>query len=282
MAPSIPAVNPAGELVQGKKLCDDLQGAQPRARFLAVESKSKNWPALPEIRGLRRLWAYGVKPDQLTIVGQLRGLELLCLSSPKCGDFTPLANLKALRTLIIDNATQLADLSFLPHLSTLEAAHLSDMKRLSDIGPLAECRKLVELHLEAGIWTELKLHSLEPLRGLSRLNYLGISPQMKQPTLEPLRGLIGLEELSLNGRFPFEDYARLAGKLTKTKCKHFDDIFSDFSNIQACRKCKRKELIIGVFLKGPKLCIHCDRDKIEHWRSEFARIRDDAARRHGW
>jgi hypothetical protein len=126
------------------------------------------------------------------------------------------------------------------------------------------------------------LDSLEPLRGLKQLEYLGISPLMKKPTLEPLRGLTDLQELSLNGKFPFEDYGRLAGKLRKTKCEHFGDMFSDFSNVMACRKCKQKVLLIGVWLKGPKLCVQCDAAKIQHWRDEFAHLREESAKRAAW
>lgn len=168
-------------------------------------------------------------------------------------------------------------------LPQLEAAHLSDLKRLADIDPLAKCKTLAELHLCCGLWNALSLDSLEPLRGLTQLDYLSLSPQTKEPTLEPLRGLKNLKELSLNGRFPFEEYARLAGKLPKDiKCEHFSDMFSDFKDIKACRKCKQKDLVIGVWKKGPTLCVHCDAEKIQHWRDEFARLRDDAAKRSAW
>ena len=156
------------------------------------------------------------------------------------------------------------------------------MKRLTDIRPLAKCKSLVELHLESGMWNELTLDSLEPLRGLKQLRYLGLSSVMKKPTLEPLSELTSLQELSLNGKFSFEDYGRLAGKLRKTKCKHFTDVFSDFSNVRACRKCKQKSLLIGVWLKGPRLCVQCDAEKIQAWRNDFARFRDEAAKRSTW
>jgi hypothetical protein len=59
-------------------------------------------------------------------------------------------------------------------------------------------------------------------------------------------------------------------------------MFSDFRNIKACRKCKQKDLLIGVWLKGPQFCVHCDADKIQHWRNEFAKLRDEAAKRSSW
>lgn len=283
MVPRLQPVNPAGEMVQGHQVCPDIQSAKPKAGLLAVvESDSQNWPHLPQVKGLTRLWAYGVKSEQLAIISQLTGLELLCLSTPKCSDFSLLAKLKNLTTLVIDNAHQLTDLSFIAALPKLTAVHLSDMKRLTDIRPLAKCKSLVELHLESGMWNELTLDSLEPLRHLKQLKYLGLSPVMKKPTLEPLRELTSLQELSLNGKFPFEDYVRLAGKLRKTKCKHFKDMFSDFSNIRACRRCKQKKLLIGVWLKGPRLCVQCDAEKIQAWRKDFARLRDEAAQRSTW
>ena len=56
MAPLIPAVNPAGQMVQGKTLCLDLHaGAEPDAGFLAVEAKTKNWPLLLKVKRLSEL-----------------------------------------------------------------------------------------------------------------------------------------------------------------------------------------------------------------------------------
>lgn len=84
MAPRIKNLNPAGALVQGHALCEDIGQAKPKDGLLALSMKvSKNWQLLPQVPGLKRLFAYGVKAEQLAIIGELSELELLCLSTPK-------------------------------------------------------------------------------------------------------------------------------------------------------------------------------------------------------
>jgi hypothetical protein len=163
----------------------------------------------------------------------------------------------------------------------LQALSLSDFKRLTDISALAKLQNLLELELSCGIWNKLPLESIEPIGHLKALECLALAPQMKDPSLEPLARLTQLRELSLNNRFPMEDFAKLAGKLPHVKCPNFDELFDPFPH-KMCRKCGEPRLVIPIGKGARMMCQDCDDQKIADYAQNFETIKKESASRNTW
>jgi len=271
----------AADIVQGHPLYDDAQDVPRNAKLVAVTGKTKRFDSLLSCSAVETLWVGIPTQAQILTVAKLHTLKTLCLRGTIAGDFTPLAQLSNLEILIIEDAVRLEDLGFLKPLANLRALHISDAKRLTDIGPIGHVERLVELTLAGGIWNRLALKSLEPLRQLASLEYLGLFASMKNGSLEPLRALQSLEELQLNDHFALEEYAKLSGFLPHVQCDHFVDLFRPFPH-KPCKKCQNSTLLQPKHTPSRMLCRDCDAAKIAAVEARFRDIAETAKATQRW
>ena len=123
-------------------------------------------------------------------------------------------------------APQLVDLSFLQDLPALRTIYLEDMKRV-DLTTLPSLPEVTGFHLGGGMWSTLKIQSLEPLTRLPRLRYLCLSNV--RPVDAQLRSLSELRELRdlyLPNFFELEEVARLAGALPNVVSDTLTPVFA--------------------------------------------------------
>ncbi len=144
-------------------------------------------------------------------------------------DLTPLAVLKALRSLNLSGCTQITDLAPISKIKTLQDLNLSWCDKLTDIAPIAQlpvllsldlsrCEELTDFTPIAQLTTlqALDLHFLHQLTDISSieqlrdLQYLDLSWCGRLTDLAPIAQLMSLEYLKLSGNQNLTDLMPIA------------------------------------------------------------------------
>ncbi len=119
-------------------------------RRLEVRVRLRDWPALSDVRNLRKL---SIRGDE-----DLRSAAVF-------------AELKSLEALHIQHSPNLVDLSGLEELQSLTSLSLIGCERVADLSPVKALTKLTSLEL----WGCLGIRSLSPLWGMSQLRVVDLS-----------------------------------------------------------------------------------------------------------
>jgi len=121
---------------------------------------------ISKLSGIKKFWAYGVNQKFLQEIVVLKELELLHLEKLTASDLSALSTLPVLRSLSVIDAPKITDLSWLPSQSTLRSLAIENAKNINDLTPLSRLTQLVSLGIEGGVWTLMRVASLEPLSAL--------------------------------------------------------------------------------------------------------------------
>jgi hypothetical protein len=244
------------------------------------KDEMRGWELLPDLKRVETVFVYQPLEKHLAWIGRMPGLRRLGILNPKAADFTALGPLKQLEALFIEDATQLASLEFLSTLKGLRALGIFDAKRLADLSGLESVPRLQELALLCGIWNPLKVRTLQPIAALKSLTCLRLTADAQDGSLEPLRGLSKLEELDVNLLQPFEQVAKLSAYFPNTLCKYFAEPYETFTN----QRCRKDPSHTGIHvLKGRRdFCRDCHPQKLADYLAEFERIRAQAKRSGSW
>jgi hypothetical protein len=190
-------------------------------RLVAAETE----PAAPmRLRHLHEVWAVGLKGERLAQLLSECNPIILHLEGCQTADldliFEPLNNV---RCLAIDWNTKVENVIFLRRLPELEVLSLVDLKRVRDLGPISQLKKLRSLQIAGGMWSTLSVASLEPLAELEALEELRcVSVRVRDGSLAPLGKLRRLKMLSLPCNVAStEEFARLAARMPNVSCAEF-------------------------------------------------------------
>ena len=244
------------------------------AAFVRLDAKFTPIAILEEFTNLRGISLGHPSQQDLEFLQRFPSLKCVCLIVPRVTSLTPLATLRHLQALELEDPPTLSGLDRLTNLMCLVLRHF---RRIKSLAPLAELLQLRTVSMSTiPSWDAsrrcLEVDSLEPLTGLSMLESLclmGVKPLDRR--LDPLHRLAQLKYLHISHEFQFqlEDYAALARALPNTSghC-----LLPYFAIPQLSLRCKRCGGEI-VFLTGPRprtrrqLCPVCDERKLqEHER----------------
>src|SRR5690606_18312498 len=168
------------------------------------------------IRTLDRLEAARVSPASAAVVAACAGapkLRALYIHGLGSDAYLDLDGAGVLRHLLLSQAPEVRDLSFLERLPSLRTLYLDDLRSM-DLETLPELPLLTGLHLSGGTWRPMTPSSLEPLARLPGLTYLRIvNVRPANGSLEPIGHMSALRELFLPNLFAMEEFARLAAAL---------------------------------------------------------------------
>lgn len=182
----------------------------PNASDVAFRRERSSHAGLHRFTSIRRLWASSVDAAFLDEIAAMPALEMLSLQRVTATDLQSLARLPRLRRLVVRDATRVADLEWTRALS-LESLGLENLKLVSSLEPLAEQTGLRGLAVEGAMWTPMRVHSLEPLRALKRLEYLFLTNlRVHDRSLRPLHGLPSLRFLQCARFYADGEFAALA------------------------------------------------------------------------
>lgn len=225
----------------------------------------------------------------LEAVGTAGGLAALAASSPdaeavrvcKLRDpLLPFAGLSSLRHLEIHDPLTLDGLDHLTQLSSLTIYSFPRVHSLEPLGGLTELRRL-QLSTPPSYDASRKVHhvdSLEPVGRLRNLEWLvmrGVLPTIGG--LHPLHRLLHLRELEITHVYGFamDEYAQLARGLPLVR-GHCLLPYFEATWTGSCKKCGRQR----VALTAPRprtasvLCPACNRDRLERHIGAWNRAKE--------
>jgi Leucine-rich repeat (LRR) protein len=200
----------------------DLKDLEDIPNEIALEGKTKNLELLSKFPDIETVWIFTVNQREFDLIINSINPKTLYIYEMRVEDLSALERLENIETLYLcwnPKSIKLWDMSKNPKLKLLS---IEDFKRLNQIDPIETCRSLEELHLTGGIWTNLNIDTLGPIKHLQNLKILGLSTiKLKDESLEPISHIKGLLDLKLSNQFPTEEFARLSVTLPQTKCDYF-------------------------------------------------------------
>jgi hypothetical protein len=235
---------------------------------------AKNLDRLKEL-SIENLWLIGANDKELRKILPLVNLKYLKLYQVLAKDLTILETLNKTETIILNwntKSTSLWDISKNKCLKTLE---ITDFSKLEEIDQLSLATQISDLTLGGGHDKPLKINSINPLKNLTNLNTLSLTNlKIAEDTLQPLGHLKSLETLFLSNQFETREYAWLATRLPKTKCKMF----------QATNSCNivgaANKLVWDTMVTGRKksfLLSTKDQVKIDKYIKDFEKLKNELA-----
>ena len=177
---------------------------------------------LENLRSLKTLWTYGVNQAFLDTICATDSLETLSIDKVTAKDFSELAKLSRLKTLVIENASGLQTLDWLPSCHQLRRFSIENCVNVQSIDPVSFCTKLTALGLEGGMWKPMKVSTLAPLAGLESLTHIFITNLVVgDGSLQALKGIKQLQVIQCANFFSAEEFADLASALPSLTCDWF-------------------------------------------------------------
>jgi len=201
---------------------NDLADVNESSTELLIRGKTKNIERLKSFSNLTKLWIYTVNQNEFDTILSLVNPKMLHIYELRVDNLSIISSLKEVEVLALEWNTKAKSLWDLSKNTSLKSLSITDFSKLTDINPLQKNTSLELLQLSGGIWNSLNLNTLQPLRYLKNLKFLGLSNiRVKDESLEPISDLKGLQELEISNQFPTEEYARLSVTLPNTKCDCF-------------------------------------------------------------
>ncbi|MEQ1893540.1 MAG: hypothetical protein ABL998_13420 [Planctomycetota bacterium] len=218
----------AGILYDWKELPplqNSLEGVREDTEELHFARERDSHRGFSRLQRLRSAWLWGVNPAFLEEIAAIETLEVLQLDRVTAADLRPLAQLRRLRRLIINDATKVTDLRWVETLPELDALSLGNFKRVRELDPLSALTSLKALGVEGSIWTAMRVDTLAPLSRLIGLESLFlISLRVADRSLRPLHALTRLRVLRAAAYYPDEEFRSLRQALPHLRCCWFDEL----------------------------------------------------------
>lgn len=242
---------------------NDLADVDENSTELLIRGKTKNIERLKSFSNLTKLWIYKVNQKEFNTILSLVNPKMLHMYELRVEDLSIISSLKDVEVLALEWNTKAQSLWDLSKNTFLKSLSITDFSKLNDIAPLQKNTGLELLQLSGGIWNSLNLNTLQPLRYLKNLKYLGLSNiKVKDESLEPISELEGLKELEISNQFPTEEYARLSVTLPNTKCYCFEPYIFLSSPID-----DKDVMVVGK--RKPFLNSKVDVKKLQKYEEQF-------------
>ena len=239
--------------------------ARPDARALWLLGSIRGYSPLGKFPKLRDLRVWSANPEQLEIIGGLKGLRCLRVDGLRgVTNLGPLAGLCDLLTLRLEGNLRGVSLEPIGQLQALRELSIAELVSSAVNGKFAT------------------VLTFAPLAGLLRLKWLqlfGVKPL--DGSLAPLASLTGLKELDLPNAFPLEEFARLAARLPKTKGVFQKPLFAcKPDDILKCKKCSgaNRTVLVGAARRA-MVCPVCDAERIDEHVRQYEQLKREFARR---
>jgi len=197
-------------------------GCPGETETLRLRRDKTHYRGLEALRSLTSLWAYGVDQSFLETICAAGSLETLSIDKVTAKDFSGLARLSQLKTLVIENAGGLQTLDWLPSCKRRDRFAIEGCINVQSIHPLSLCTNLSALGLEGGMWKPMKVASLSPLARLESLSHLFMTNlRVGDGSLLALRSLRSLQVLQCAKFFSADEFSGLAAALPALRCDWF-------------------------------------------------------------
>lgn len=257
---------------------DRLSLACTQTALSASEQKKliRAWcKLLPTLEHVRYLWLSSRVPQDLFEAAcSMPALEVLNIKWSGISSLSPLANLQTLKYLHVGSSPSATPLSVFGTMPNLLWLQLENVREAADLTFLRSCQQLRALAIcgDSNSLKYLKLSTLEPLRGLNHLEWLGLQTvTVDDESLSPIAALPSLKYLHISNKFKMEEVAAIAGALPNVRCELFRP-FGEPVSFTSCETCKQETLVM-LTGKGTRwLCTECDHKRLRQHGSRFFEI----------
>lgn len=265
-------------------MSEDLTDVPLNAKYLALRGKSRGLARLRQLTSIEVLWASGITSELLDELPSLPRLRALNLYQVGRTDLSAVGRLASVEHLLIGWANHLVDISWLEQLPRLRTLVIEDAQRLN-LETLPQLPALEAFQLCGGIWTILKLPSLNPLRRLPALKYLFLNGLTVQDgSLHPLGDLASLRTLQTANIFSVEESAWLAAQHPDLQSPVLRPIFEELKAdaqghaVFLCPICGEPK-VMPTMRRAPLWCPRCDAARIRKHVAKWEAARANATRR---
>ncbi|MGG4489850.1 hypothetical protein [Metabacillus idriensis] len=168
----------------------DLNDVDTTIVEIALQGKTNNLEKLINYQHLETVWLFNVNQAEFDLILNLIKPKVLCIYGMKVERLTALELLSTTEQIYLcwnTKADKLWDLSKNTALKTLS---IEDFKKLNSVYELKNHTAIESLRLSGGVWNTLNLDTLEPLKGMIRLDSLSLlNIRVRDESLEPLTQL---------------------------------------------------------------------------------------------
>ena len=250
---------------------DDVSKAPADAVRIRLVSKAKHIDKLPTFPRLKSLWCFDIAAPQLESICRCVSIESLYIDNVKTEDLTGFTRLPQLKVLGLERCSKVYSLADLADLHSLEGLAITHFKNVHDLAPLSRLANLRSLAVAGSMWTTMHVESLEPLEGLTNLEFLHLTNiKPGDGTLNSLGSLAKLKKLDIANFYPTSEFAWLARQLPSTEC----DWFKPYIEMRSfpCKKCGAMTMVMLSGKGATPICMTCDKPKLEkhlrEWNAE--------------
>jgi hypothetical protein len=255
-------------LVEWRDFAADRSTLKETASELRLVSGFDGFDLLPELGSLQALWCFGVDENKWEKVCSCKSLQRLFVEGIRLKSLRRVKDLTEIKVLSLENCSTITHLGDIGQCIDLMGLGIINFKNVHSLEPISSLVGLKQLVVAGGMWTRMKIDSLEPLSKMNFLEDLDIAnTKVANESLRPLGDLTSLSTLNLPNFFPMEEFAWLSGRLPKAKCTWFSPFVPLPHNL--CRKCGSSEMVMLSGKRKPSLCKRCDHARLQKHTEEF-------------
>lgn len=246
----------------------NISCTQTELKYSEQKKLVENWCSfLPKQQNIKFIWFSSRLPQNLfEAICEVEDLVGLNIHWSGIKSFDSITKLKSLKYLSIGSSPSLSPLEHLNELKNLEWLELENIRALKDLSFLQPMKKLKGLSIGGSISSKIiKAKSLEPLTKLQDLYWLSLNSfATEDNSLSYLAHLKRLKYLSISGKFPMEEYAKLNGLRPEIECDAFTPFLGPYGIF--CKKCNQENEQLKIIGKGgPWLCPSCDSERLKKY-----------------
>ncbi len=192
---------------------EDVSHAPKSTTILTITKNDQNWEAAAKLPFLEELTLDNPSPVQLEFVSQLWRLKRLRISHARPKTLDMLSRLDQVEELVLEYVSKFTDLSPIGNLKALRSLHIENLRGVRDFSGLKNADGLLHLSITGTLDWAQPIEDFSFLSGLKQLEILHLSnirSLAKTPALLSLCKLKNLRSINIySSAFPLEEYAAL-------------------------------------------------------------------------
>jgi len=195
---------------------DDLMLAADNSEVITITKNDRNWERVFELKALKELTIHEPNAEQLRSLTKLPKLLRLRITIARPKSLQFLDGQDLLEELVFEYVSGIDDLSYVGGLTSLQALHLENLRRVEDFSGLEGAAALKYLSIDGTVDWKQRVGNLHFLHGLPALQDLKLSKVRVLDTEHPLAPIAkhaNLKRISFHrSAFSLEEFAWLEAK----------------------------------------------------------------------
>jgi hypothetical protein len=234
--------------------------------------------ALPTFRDLRYVWFQSrATQSMFNAVCAIPELEGLHIKWSGIEDLETIASATCLRNFHLGSSPALKSIEPLAGLKQLLRLDLDNVKGIRNLRAIGELRGLIALAMTGAEFKRNTVESFAPLASLGDLKWLHLGAlRIDDVSLRPLGALTSLEYLAIGNFFSLEEFAWLSVQLPNTTCSWLQPYQRFHKSLFPCPKCKENWRVMTSGKGGKLLCPTCDAESLARHVLKFERSKQEA------